>query len=72
MVGRSLSEQRWSRTYEAAELKVTAMILQAQAEWSGTKREGYVMAERAIKHYKMMIIITINYFSPPFLLEKRQ
>lgn len=45
MVGRSLSEQRWSWTNEAAEPKVTDAILQAQAEWSGAKgvsdgREG--------------------------------
>lgn len=72
MVGRSLSEQRWSQTNEAAEPKVTDMILQAQAERSGAKGEGCLMAERAARRYKMVIIINNKPFFPPILIVREK
>lgn len=73
MVSRSLSEQRWSQTCEAAEPEAAAVILWARAEQLGTKGGGWLVAERAVRHYKMMIIISNKPFPPPFLLlEKRR
>lgn len=54
MVRWLLSGQREGQTYASAEPKVNTMILQARAELLGAKREGYLMAEMAVRHHNTM------------------
>lgn len=46
-----------SQTYASAEHKANTTILQAQAELLGAKREGYLMAEMAVRHHTTMTIM---------------
>lgn len=43
------------------------MVLHAQAEWLGAKREGNLVAERAARHYKMTVIINTKPFPHPII-----
>lgn len=72
MVGPSLSERRWNWTCEATVPKATGTILQAQAEWSSVKRQEYLMAERAVRHHKMVIIINNKLSYPPILIVREK